>query len=231
MNRSSLIVLIACSMVVFQTACSVGDNGGTTNPEEGAFLMANISPDATPLNIFINNSLLDQGFAYGSYTPYYTAVAGSYALSFTNAANASVLSNSINIEANKSYSYILIDSFSKIKSTFFEDVLVRPAADSVYIRFFNFSPNSQLFHLRDSVANKILYTNRSFNDQAANSTYTNFMRLKAGSYTFQLLNQDSSRAASKQYNLEGGHIFSLFAKGFVDSTNTQAIGLGQIQNY
>jgi len=233
MKRFFLFASVALLMIIFQTSCSMGDNGGTTNPQQGSFLMANVSPDAPSLNISVNNSLLTQGFSFGSYTPYYSAVAGVYALSFTKTDNTSVLSNSINVEANKAYSYILIDSFNTIKSTFFEDRLVVPTGDSVHIRFFNFSPDSQPFNLRDSVAGKVLYKQRTFSDQDYITSYINFIKIPAGDYTFQLQNQDkdSTVAASKLYSLMPGHIYTLFAKGFVEGSGAQAIGLGQIQNF
>lgn len=231
MKRILLFAPVALLMIVLQTSCGMGDSGGTTNPQQGSFLMANVSPDAPTLNIFINNSLLRQDFAYGAYTGYYTAVAGSYTLSFTNSANTPVLSNSINIEANKAYSYIVIDSFSKIKSTFFQDSLIVPGADSVYVRFFNFGPNSPAYNFRDSARGQVLSKQRTFNDQATNVTYTRFTRIPAGTYRFQLQKQDSTIAASKDFNLMGGHIYSIFAKGFVDTTGIQGLGLGQIQNF
>jgi hypothetical protein len=231
MRQFFLLAPVALLMILFQTSCSMGGNDDGTNPSQGSFLIANVSPDAPALNVYINNSLFNQGFGYRVYTPYYGAVAGSYTFTFTDANNATVLSNSINIEANKAYSYILIDSFKKIKSTFIEDKLIVPGADSVYIRFFNFSPNSQPLNLRDSVKGTVLYKQRAFNDQEYISSNTNFIRVPAGTYTFQLQNQDSSIAASKLYNLNGGHIFTLFATGFAGNNTTQGISLAQIQNF
>ena len=236
MRQFFLLAPVALLMILFQTSCSMGGNNDGTNPEQGSFLMANLSPDAPSLNIYINNALYNQNFTfgYGIYIPYSSAVAGTYNLSFTSGSNNTiVLNNSINIEANKTYSYIIIDSFSKLKSTFFEDKLVAPGSDSVYIRFFNFSPNSQPFNLRDSTAGKVLYRQRAFNDQEYITSYTGFMKIPDSSYTFQLQNQDtdSTIAASKVYDLAGGHIFTLYAKGFVGDSATRAIDLGIIQNY
>lgn len=230
MIRSYLLANIVLLVIIGASSCS--SNNNNSNPQQGSLLVANVSPDATPVNIFINSTDFADQMGFGSYTPYYSSTAGAYTISVTNASNSTLLTNTVTLDVNKFYSYILIDSFKNLKAAFIQDNFKTPGSDSIYIRFFNFSPNSQPLTLTDSAAASTdLYSLRAFNDQAYEPDFTNFMEMPAGNYTFQLKQGNDSILASKKYELDGGHVFTIFAKGFVGGTDTQAVGLGQIQNY
>ena len=227
MKKFPIILLVSVCMMMIVASCnSKNDN---TNPQQGFFLVTNISPDAPPLNVYVNSTLLGSGLSYGVYTPYYGATAGGYTFSFTDASNATVLSNTVTLAVNKKYSYFLVDSFGAMKSSFVEDNFVAPGADSVSIRFFNLSPDAGPVKLADSASNTSLYT-RDFNDQSSVSSYANFDRIPAGIYTFQLRNIYDSVIASKVDTLSGAHVYTIFAKGFYKGAGSQGIGIGQINN-
>jgi len=232
MKKLPLMIVAAACVIVFLGSCNL-NNDGNTNPQQGSFLVANISPDAQPLSITINGSNFANNFGYGNYTPYYLANAGSYTFSFYDAASGTspILSNTVSISASASYSYFLVDSFSKLKSSFVQDNFTAPSTDSVYIRFFNLSPNAGALYLKDSSTGNDLYSLRAFNDQDANSSNTSFKEMAKGIYTFQLKRLDSSIAVSRVDTLSGGHVYTIFAKGNVGGTGAQALGIGQITNY
>ena len=230
MKKISVIISLAVCILIFAASCSI-DNNNNTNPQQGNFLIANISPNSPPLNVFINGSTFGSGLAYGIYTPYYNTTAGSYAFSFTDPTSANVLNNTVSIAASTTYSYFVIDSFSKLKAAFIQDNIPFPSTDSVYIRFFNFSPDAQPVNLYNSTTDTTLYSTRFFNDQAGMPGSTNFNRIKSGIYNLQLQKSDSTVLASKLDTLAGGHVYTIFAKGFAAGIGTQAVGIGQIQNY
>src|SRR5438552_3159089 len=216
MKKLPVIITTAACIMLFAVSCSV-DNGSDTNPQQGFFLVANISPDSKPLNVYVNGSPLGSGLSFGIYTPYYSTTAGSYTFSFTDSANNTLLSNTVSIEAQKTYDYYLIDSFSKLKSAFVENDYVLPGTDSVLIRFFNFSPNSAQVTLADAVAGD-LFTNRYFNDQAGSPAYVSYTKMPAGIYNLQLKNVYDSVLSTRTDTLSGGHVYSIFAKGFYGGT-------------
>ncbi|HEX5153055.1 MAG TPA: DUF4397 domain-containing protein [Parafilimonas sp.] len=225
-----MIFTLVCVLILTATSCSLGGDSNS-NPDQGMFLVANISPDSPPLSMNINGSSFSANLNYGNYTPYYIATAGSYKFDFYGTGTAPVLTKTVNIETSKRYSSFVIDSFSTLKLSFVEDKLFQPAADSVYVRFFNFSPDSQPVNLYDSASKTKLYSMRYFNDEASNAIYTEFGRVKAGIYTLRLTTPSDSVLATRKDTLTGGHIYSLFAKGFVGGTGNQAIGIGQLIHY
>jgi hypothetical protein len=226
--KKVLILGIAACLTLFVFSCSKND---TTSPPQGYFMVANISPDSKPLNVYVNGTGLVTGLSYGNYTPYFSASGGSYTFLFTDSLNNTVLSNVATIAANTTYDYYLIDSFKKVIPTFIKNSYTAPSADSVLIRFFNFSPNSTPLSLADAATTLKLYTQRYFNDQAGDTTKSVFMKMPKGVYTFQLKNLFDSTVASRLDTLVGGHVYSLFAKGFYGGTGTQSLGIGRVQNY
>lgn len=229
MKNVPALVVIFLGIIIF-SACNINNNSNT-NPQQGYFLVANISPDAPPLSMSINNSSFLTNLAYGAYTPYYGAAGGTYSFSIYGTTSSPVLSNTVAISTNTLYSYFLIDSFNNIKSSIVTDNIPATSSDSVYIRFFNFSPDAGAVSLRDSASGTILFQNRSFNDQSTNTTVANFTKLVAGNYDLQLRLSDSTLQGGKSFSLIGGHVYTLFAKGFAGGSGSTALGIGQIMNY
>jgi len=235
MKRLPLVILVAMCTLIFAASCNINNND-TSNPQASYFLVANISPDAPPLSLYSNGSPTQiQKLASGLYTLYVPATPGSYNFAMYDSASATspVLSNTVTINTNSFYSYFIIDSFSKVKATFVQDDLKATTTDSAFIRFLNFSPNAGVVNLSDSTSDSTFYSNRTFNDQSNNAGNATFNRLKlkaGGTYTFQLKSSDSTILASKTATLMGGHTYTLFAKGNVGGTGSQAIGIGQIVN-
>lgn len=229
MKKIPAMVVIFLSIIIL-SACNINNNSNT-NPQQGYFLVANISPDAPPISMSINNSSFLTNLAYGAYTPYYGAAGGSYSFSIYGTTSSPVLSNTVTISTNTLYSYFLIDSFNNIKSSIVTDNIPTTSSDSVYIRFFNFSPNVGSVSLRDSATGTLLFSNRTFNDQNTNVSYANFTRLVSGTYDLQLYLSDSTLQGGKSFSLIGGHVYTLFAKGFAGGSGDTTLGIGQITNY
>ena len=237
MFMKKIIGVLAALLSVFIIFSSCNLDNGTTNPQTGYFMVANVSHDAPHLNVYINTAPFDTGLAYGTYTPYVSATAGVYNFSFYPAGSStSVLDNSVTVAANKVYSYFVIDSFSKIKTAFVEDNIIAPSGDSAFLRFFDFTPNfPQPVNVWDSAANagagRVLYSGRTFNDKSSNPSFADFTELKSGAYTLQIKQIDGTLLLSQAVTLEGGRVYTLFSKGFYGGTGIQALGMGQIQNY
>jgi hypothetical protein len=235
MKRLSVITFVAMCTLIFAASCNIS-NSGDTNPQQGAFLLANVSPDAPPLNIYINNSFFGSGLSYGNYTAYWPATPGSYTFSFFDSSSSSTpkLSKTVNINALTNYSFFVIDSFKYVTSSFVTDNYAKPSGDSIYIRFFNFSPNAGALSLHESTSDSTLYNSRSFNDQDGNSSLVSYNEMKTGAsaiFNFELRKPDSTLVASRTDTLSGGHVYTIFAKGNLGGTGDQVLGIGQIQNY
>ncbi|MGN6353411.1 MAG: DUF4397 domain-containing protein [Parafilimonas sp.] len=227
MKRIFVNVAVAFGILTF--ASCLKDNDGTTNPTQGALMVANLTPDATGVNVTLNSKGYVSNLGYGVYTPYYLQNAGTYDVGV--ASGSTTISDSIKLEPNKYYSYFIIDTLASLKYAFVEDKLVAPSSDSVYVRFLNFSPNSGVVNFRDSATHNYFSKSRTFNDQKTTASYADFTKMRAAILTFQIVGSDSSVLASKKDTLAGGHIYTIMAKGKANGTGAQALGIGKIQNY
>jgi hypothetical protein len=231
--KKNLLGILAVSSVIFLTSCL--DNNNTTQPQTGAFLLAQTSPDAPNVGVYINGSPFDT-LHFGNYTRYIGGITpGSYSFAvdsfgISNSSNARLKSN-VTIDANKYYSYFIIDSFSKVKAAWINDVFQAPSSDSIYVRFFNFCPNTaEPINLVNS-DNTAWSQSRTFNDQS-NPQFVAFNERLAGTYTLSLKTV-SGTVLKTQNNivLTGGHVYTLFAKGTIGSSSADSLSIGVIQNY
>ena len=198
-------------------------------------LFVPLSPNTSPVDFSINGSLFATTVAYSTTTgtlrytfPYYTLEPKkgsiiSYNITGTTTAYASVIKD---LEENKVYSTFLIDSLNKIKAVVVNDDLTDPRPAKVKIRFFHFSVNTPALDVVNSATTATMFTNRSFNDQASNPVYENFIEIEPGSYTF--IFKDITTGAviytTTAQTLLPDRIYTLAVRGFTGGTTTQAIG-------
>ena len=230
MKKPLFYFITVLTSVVILNSCT-SDNNSTTAPLTGAFLVAQISPNATPLNVSINGNSFDTGMVFGNYTPYVTANPGSYIYTVKTSGNSNtLLTSTVDIAAKNDYSFFIIDSFSKIKAVFINDVFQAPASDSVYIRFLNFCPNlNEPISLVDS--NAVYSANRTFSDQSLNPQFIAFNEELSGTYNFSLKTVSGTVIAKNSLVLTGEHVYTLFAKGIYGRTDSTALSIGLLENY
>jgi uncharacterized protein DUF4397 len=236
MKKIILGTVAVLSSLIFLNSCTL-DNNSTTQPQSGAFLLANASPTSPTLSVYFNSTAqIFDTLRFGDYTPYAGPVnPGTYdfIVDSFGTANPAKLKSTVTIEANKYYSYFIIDSFNKVKASFINDVFKVPSGDSAYIRFFNFCPNATSpLSLVNSADNHIWFDSRTFNDQSTNPQYIAFQEVPKGTYNFQLQNIAGDTLKTTPITLTGGYVYTLFAKGVIGSADTtRALSIGKLQNY
>jgi len=135
------------------------------------------------------------------------------------------------LTANAYYSVFAIDSVSKIKPAVVSDNLTAPATGKAHVRFFHFSPNAPAVDV--AVADgPVVFSNRTFNDQATTVSLANFTPLDAGTYDLEvrLAGTNTVVLPLPDITLAEGKIYTVFAKGFVGGKNAQALGAQIIVN-
>ncbi|HRH50197.1 MAG TPA: DUF4397 domain-containing protein [Panacibacter sp.] len=226
--KRSIFVIAASALVLVVSSCKI-NNSNTTTPPVSSFAVVHASPDAPNLNVYANGGVVVQNFAYGSDTGYYVVQPGIYNIQMVSAATSAALVNQdVTIEPNKAYSIFAIDSLSKIKAVAVEDNFTVPSSDSVRIRFLHFSPNAPAVDILNG--STILFSNRNFNDQQTNAALAQFTTIAAGTYNLEVNLAGSSTSVLSLPNtvLQGGKVYTIYAKGFAGGLGTQALGVGTI---
>ena len=198
-------------------------------------LLVPLSPNAPACDFSINGSLYATTVGYSTTTgtirytlPYYTITAktGSIVAYNNTGTNIPFASVTTDLQDEKVYSTFLIDSIGKAKAVVVNDDLADPTPAKTKIRFFHFSPNTVPLDVTITGATGKLFANRSFNDQAANKDFENFIEIDPGTYTFNFLNVSTGATVytTSAQVLLPDRIYTIAVRGFTGGTGTQAIG-------
>ncbi len=198
-------------------------------------LLVPLSPNAPAIDFSINGALYATSVGYSTTTgtvrytlPYYTIEPKANATVAYNATGNSTVFGSVtkDMADEKVYSTFLIDSFAKVKAVIVNDDLSEPTVGKVKIRFFHFSTNTVPLDIVITGATNKLFTARSFNDQATNASFENFIEIDPGVYTFQFNNAvtGANLYTTTTQTLLTDRIYTLAARGFTGGTGTMALG-------
>ncbi len=216
---------IACTLfivavVLFTPACK------KNSPGSGKLLVAHASPDAGAIDVLIDNSKINtSALSYPGNTGYTSAPEGNHSIRINGAGTAnSLISATFGIESNENYSLFVYDRAASIKLLYTVDVLNNPAPDKAYVRFFHFSPNAPTVTMGtlNGTTFTPLFENRSFETQNTALTNSNFTAITPGTYNFdvRVAGAGVSLFTVNNVNLQGGKIYTVFAKGLAGNATT-----------
>jgi hypothetical protein len=209
------------------TSCNL-DNNNTT-PPVSSFGLVNVSPNAGSIDAFLNGNPIVYNLPYGVDTGYFRVQSGSYTLTIDSAGSPTQLYNDgISFAPATNYSVFVIDSASNLHTAVVVDSVTAPSADSVRFRFLNFSPNTPPVDV--ALSGTIVSANRAYNDVASNGGLAKFGFVAPGTYTLELRIAGTSTVllSVPDVVLQGGKIYTLYAKGLVGDTGSGALGLGTV---
>jgi hypothetical protein len=221
---ASLIVILLAAGVV-----SCNDDNKNTTPPASSFGVVNASPNAGSLDVYLNGGSVVRNLAYGADTGYFTVAPGSYTMTFADSGSStSLLDQNLSLAPGVAYSVFAIDSVSHLQTAIVADSASLPSSDSAEARFLNFSPNAPAL---DFVVNgtTVVFSGRSYNDVAVNPTAAHFSYLTPGTYTVELRVAGTSTVLyTTSLTLEGGKVYTFYAKGFAGDSGATSLTLGTV---
>ncbi len=224
----NLMSLMALTVLV--SSCDKNDNTNTT--PKSRVMVVHASPNAPAVDVRINNSIALTNVAFPVNSSYTELNSGSTNIKVSPTGTTTyVIDATVTLEANKAYSVFAVDSVSKIKAAVVADDLTAPAAGKSHVRFFHFCPNAPAVDIAVT-GGPVLFSNRQFNDQAGTANLSNFTAVDAGTYNLEVRLAGTTTVVLPLPNitLTAGKIYTVFAKGFVGGTGTQALGAQIIAN-
>jgi hypothetical protein len=230
MKKIIVHVFAAVTVLVAFTACNKDDDN--SDAMKSQVMVVHASPNAPNVDVRINNAVALTNVAYPANSGYTQVNSGSTSIKISPTGTTTyVIDGNVNLEANKNYSVFAIDSVSKIKAAVVMDDLTAPASGKAHVRFFHFSPNAPAVDIAVT-GGPVLFSNRSFNDQSSNPAVANFTPLNAGTYNLEVRAAGTNTVVLALPNvaLTAGKIYTVFAKGFLGGTGTQALGAQIIAN-
>lgn len=205
------------------TSCKKDDDKGSAK-----LMVVHASPDAPGVDLLIDNTKKNSSaLTYPNNTGYLTVDEGTRNIKVNvSSSGANVINADVPFVKDKNYSLFAIDSVSKLSTLLLEDDLTAPASGKAHIRFVHLSPNAPAVDIVEATSNTVVFDNVSFKG------YSAFTPLAAGSYNLDVrLHGTSTTVLSLPgVALSNGMIYTVFAKGFVGGTGSQALGAEIIMN-
>lgn len=218
----ALVALVGCS--------DDNDNpvASTQPPATAQVVVVHASPNAPAVDIVVDNATpaAVQGLAFPTNTGYVDLPAGMLNVKVNVASTTTTVINAdLALTAGKAYSVFAIDSVSSIEPLVIEDDLTSPATGKAHVRFVHLSPDAPAVDVAlDGGA--VVFGNVAFRG------YSDFTPLDAGSYDLEVRVAGTPTVALDlpPVTLEAGKIYTVFARGFLGGSGTQALGAEIIVN-
>jgi hypothetical protein len=223
-SRFSAMLLLASAAWSF-SSCSKDDN---TVPAISGLSVVNVSPTLATYNVYLNSAKVSTAaLPFTGSINYFQITPGINSVKFTTASSTeSVLTKSINLEADKAYSLYLINKADKLDGLLISDDLNAASADKAAIRFINLSPDAGTLTLNQTGGNSLAA------DQAYKSASA-FSSTEAKTYSLEIRDKATGNMLTKLENvkLTAGKIYTIIAAGLVaPSTNDQSLRIIVVTN-
>lgn len=189
-------------------------------------MLIHASPDAPLVDILVDNAVAVEDVDFLDNTDYLSLTSGTRNVKLNVAGTATTAFNAdVPLSGNKNYSVFAIDSVSKLSALVLEDDLTAPAAGKAHVRFVHLSPNAPAVDIAVT-GGSVVYSDYSFKEASP------FTPLAAGTYNLEVRLAGTSTVVLPLPNisLANGMIYTVFARGFVGGTGTQALGASIIMN-
>ncbi len=226
-NIKKLVMLLLLSSFIV-VGCSDDDNP-TTPQTKSANANVNVvhaSPDAPGVDLLVDNAVAGTNLTFPNNTGYLEVSEGTrnIKVNVTGTSTTFIQAN-LDLTGDKYYSVFAVDAVANLAPLVIEDDLTPPAAGNAHVRFIHLSPDAPAVDIT-LTDGTVVFGNIKFKE------FTNFTPLPAGSYDLQvrLAGTDTVVLDLPGISIMDGNIYTVFAKGFVAGTASQALGAQIIVN-
>lgn len=195
--------------------------------QEIAFLnITNTSPSLATFNIFVDQSIINQGAVpFGGTTGYLRIPAGAHNIKFTTAGNEPVITKSLSFENNSITSLFLIGKPANAEYFTVKDQLGSITSSKAFVRFINLSSDAPSLDLTEKDGDVIISNN-------AYKTASAFKEIDPKSYVlqFKITNTETEmeRGTLETFEFKAGISYTVIAAGLVGATDTEQSFGGKI---
>jgi hypothetical protein len=184
------------------------------------------SPDAPGVDLLVDNTVAGTNLTFPNNTGYLTVPSGTRNVKVNvTGTMTTVIEANVPFMQARNYSVFAVNSVSNIEPLLIEDDLTAPAQGKAHVRFIHLSPDAPAVDIT-LTDGTVVFGNRAFKD------FTAFTPLDAGTYDLQVRVAGTSTVALNLpgITVESGKIYTVFARGFLSGSGTQALGAQIIVN-
>jgi DNA-binding beta-propeller fold protein YncE len=190
-------------------------------------LVVHASPDAPGVDLLVDDLVMNtSALEYPDNTGYLGIGSGDRNIKVNaSGTEATVIDADLNLMPGMNYSIFATDEVAEIAPLVLTDDLSSPASGNAHVRFIHLSPDAPAVDIT-LTDGTIVFGDYSFGE------YSDFTPLSASTYDLQVRLQGTDTVVLNLPGimLEDGHIYTVFAKGFVGGEGDQALGAEIIVN-
>ncbi len=223
-NRISILMstILVAGMMVF-SSCDKDDDQSNAN-----VMVVHASPDAPGVDVLIDDDKQNSAaLTYPNNTGYLEVETGTRIIKINVAGTSTTVINAaLTFEKDRNYSVFAVDSVASISAIALVDDLSSPAAGKAHVRFVHLSPNGPAVDVALAGTGAVVFGDVAFKEATA------FTPLDAGTYLLDVRVAGTGTVALvlPAITLQAGKIYTVFAKGFLGGTGSQALGAEIIVN-
>ena len=225
MFKKIVFGLLAVSAAISMSSCNREE---TPILNTANLMVVHTSPDAPGVDLLVDNNKVNAAaLTFPNNTGYLPVIEGTRNLKVNVAGTTTTVINAdVPFTKNTSQTLFAIDSVSKLSTLLLTDNLTAPAAGKAHVRFVHLSPNAPAVDIALANAGAVVFPNVTFKGSTA------FTPLDAGTYNLEVRVAGTQTVALPLPGivLEAGKIYTVFAKGFLSGTGSQALGAQIIVN-
>jgi hypothetical protein len=227
--KTLIFIAIALPLAVSVTSCKDDEEDPAPTPavDKASLMVTHASPDAPGVDLLVdNNKVNSSALTFPNSTGYLSVNAGTRNVKVNVAGTSTTVINAdLPLTKNNSYSVFAVNTVANIEALVVEDDLSTPASGKAHVRFIHLSPDAPAVDIAlDGAA--VVFPDVTFKE------YTDFTPLDAGSYDLEVRVAGTSTVALDldPINLQAGKIYTVFAKGTLTGTGSQALSAQIIVN-
>lgn len=191
-------------------------------------MFVHASPDAPAVDIRLGLLPAARDLAFGENSPYRFTLSGTRPVRVNVAGTSTtVIEARPVLRRNTFYTVFAANRVANLEPVVLVDDLTSPAAGNAHVRFVHLSPDAPAVDIAVANGGPVLFPNVSFKGSTA------FTPVPGGTYDLEVRVAGTNTVALSLpgVRLEAGRIYTVFAKGLLSGSGTQALGAGLIVNW
>jgi hypothetical protein len=216
----NLFLVVAFSLMLFVVACDDYPFPIDPGKDFARVMITHASPDAPNVDVYLDEKLFAEDFAYPNSTRYTSLREGTYDLALKpTGSDDSALEAELDVVAKEYYSVFACDEVANLSALVLNDDFGEPALEEAMVRFVHLSPDAPAVDIT-LTDGTVVFPNIEFKGA------TGFEPLEFGEYDLQV-----RLAGTEDVVLEVNDVkllphaaYTIWAKGFVDGDEGQELG-------
>jgi hypothetical protein len=224
--RNLAAFLAMSSLLIVGCSDDDDDNPSTPSLQKANVKVVHASPDAPGVDLLVDDQVAGQNLTFPNNTGYLAVDEGTRNVKVNvSGTSTTVIEADLPLDGNANYSVFATDVVANLTPLVIVDDLTPPASGNAHARFIHLSPDAPAVDIT-LTDGTVVFGNIDFQE------YTEFAPLPAGSYDLQvrLAGTDTVVLSLPGIGLMDGTIYTVFAKGLVTGTDSQALGAEIIVN-